>query len=298
MKRFKGQNVMEFLLVGSLIIVATMGAYSMMGGQLSNIFKNQKNPKNTFNAGRTMRYENPKDLVSNVTIDVNGRQIAVPIEKVIKENLASGSYIQTSGSAGRVKEVPSIMKEYASQITKLLTSAPLDLNTSSNACAQYKTTLNNYKAVILDTVDLLENADTELKMKIALMEMAVKLSPDGFIATQLKIKYDTYNSSLAASTDKDLLNIFHSDLMNFGSDVKYGVNSTLYKNILGQDYNGTLAQDQALVNKIKTDYTKYDGYAFQINVFPSASYSSLSPNAYNAAALCKTLGGTGNPCHI
>lgn len=322
MKKFKGQNTVQLVLTGAISLGVAVGGVYMLGGNLKTFFKGD-NPAKTFNDLRTNQMENSEDLVSNTTVYLGNTGIKSPVEEVVKLNLLNGSYVQTSGSSGKLKEITQFMKQYTSSILSQVPingeytgtppsgeAGPLGQVTAEppkggpitpTPYSRYVDAINAYKTVIDTTMTKItpsgKGTISDFQFDLAMLDMLIQLDSKGALATELKSAFDAYMDTLPLTYHKRIVQIYTNDLLNFTNGIKYSINNSLYTEVLGESSSYTLAQNQALVDKMNADYAsklynseKQAQIALDINIIPSQSISTLAPNTYNNKAICTSLG--------
>ncbi|OGH99729.1 MAG: hypothetical protein A2039_03955 [Candidatus Melainabacteria bacterium GWA2_34_9] len=310
MKKVKGQSVVQFVTITALVLGVILGSLHILGQNLSELFKN-KNPAKIFNDRRTLQYESPQNLVTNVAVTVAAMAVKSPVEKVVKANVTNATFLLTSGKSGclkdfdRAREITQIMQEYINQLLPVVNSMP---NTAARA--NYLAALNAYKVAIDAAVlKLMVAGITKLEIKMALIELCIKIAKTEALTTNLKANFTAYIPTLAASNKKTVIDLYTNDLLNFAKDIDYETKVSLYQVIpdskkptpAGKAHNFT--QDQILFNALNAGFAGYtnsqrDHYQHEIDIDTSKSYSKLAPDTYTDAKLCTTLGGSGNPCNI
>jgi len=298
MKKFKGQGVFEFVGITVAVLALCLGSLYLLGDNLSELFKN-KNPTKVFNERRVLQYENPQNLVTNVNVTVAGLTVVSPVEKIVTLNLTNATYVTTSGTLGRLQEMAQIMQEYAVQLDTVTNTMP-----GSADRTNYLNALTAYKNVVDSAVTKIVAAgNDELAVKLALLEMMIKLNDSNTLAINLTTNFATYLGTLAATNKKQVINFFTMDLLNFAKSMEYSTSVSLYQLVLTQGKLSTLAQDQSLVNQMYIDLAGYssntkDQYANKIKLDATDNYSGIAPDTYTDAQLCATLGGSGDPCVV
>jgi len=313
MKKFKGQTLPEFVGIIAVTLVVCVGGLYMLGGNLSELFKN-KNPAKTFNSRRTLQYENPQNLITGVDVTVAGMTVVSPVEKIVTANVTNATFVLTSGSSGelkdfdRAREMTQIMQEYINQLDTVVNTLPANADRDN-----YLAALNAYKGAIDAAVlKLMVPGVTELEIKIALIEMCIKIAKTEALTTNLKSNLTTYLGTLVTTDNKTkVIDLYTNDLLNFAKDIEYETKVGLYQVIpdakkptpTGKAHNFT--QDQTLVSSLTAAFAGYNNgdkisKAKKIDIITSTSYSGLAPDTYTDAVLCTTLGGTlsGSTCTV
>ena len=309
MRKNRGQSLIEFVGIAILAVgIIIFGLYKY-GDKLADFFAGN-NPDSKFNASRTVKFENPQDLVSNVTVNFNGTSIQPPVEKIIKAGLASGNYIQTSGSAGRIAQMGDIIKEYANQIQALITAQPVGSVPTRTA---FTTALGNYingsgsdQGVNDFTTDFgTYSANQILEQKLKMIEMAASLGSTN-LGTNLQTAFDAYKATLPVGHEKDIIETFTNDMLNLNKGLDYFMDPTLYTSYLNKvKEEGNLEEDLDLVSAIQAKLgimtqAEKDNAAGLLKIYYGSGYSQISPTAYNGERMCSTFGGTlvGTTCTI
>lgn len=295
MKKSRGQTVVDFVVLAVLAVgIIILGVYKF-GDNIANYFATN-NVENKFNSGRTVKHENPQDLVSNVTVTFDGITIVPPVEQIIKQDLAAGTYIQTSGSAGRMLQIGKIMEEYTDQIAQLVTAGPEGDALKAELTA-LNTALTNTTDGYVYTLDNLAD-DQILESKL---ETVKKAASDSLSTTALAIDtaLTNYLATILASNPvrHNIVKTMTEDLLKTKKSISYVLDPYLYIQFLEKDKNNTLAQDRELVTKIESEISAMTAaekanIAGMITVYYGGGYSSSSPTAYNGRQMCATFGGT------
>ncbi|MEI7475739.1 MAG: hypothetical protein WCK67_13275 [bacterium] len=229
MRKVKGQNLVEFSTVGLVLLAICLAGVFFFGDSLAAFFKDNNITK-TFLAGRFNKKETIQDYISGVSaiISSGGRNINIssPVESVLSQKVRDGSFTQTSGSSGNLKETVEILENYLAQLKILLNSAPSGTNTADlqNAIVQYEQAINTYKskdqAVISSTKD-------PIVQMVKQLDIAVDLRANGDIANQLNKALDKTLSKLPDGNYKNMLKLFTSSALALGGSLDYQFNSRL-----------------------------------------------------------------------
>lgn len=311
MKKVKGQSVVQFVTITALVLGVILGSLHILGQNLSELFKN-KNPAKIFNDRRTLQYESPQNLVTNVAVTVAAMAVKSPVEKIVKANVTNATFLLTSGKSGclkdfdRAREITQIMQEYINQLLPVVNSMP---NTAARA--NYLAALNAYQVAIDAAVlKLMVTGITELEIKMYLIELCIKIAKTEALTTNLQTNLTAYLPTPTSNKEK-VINLYTNDLLNFAKDIDYETKVSLYQAIpdskkptpSGKAHNFT--QDQILFNSLNTGFAGYSTvlrkiYANRIDIDTSKSYSKLAPDTYTDAKLCTTLNGTlsGSTCTV
>ncbi len=296
MKKSRGQTLVEFVAIAILVLALLLFGVIKFGDKVADFFAGS-DPGKRFNNARTVKFENPHDLLSNVSVTFDGITIEPPVEKVIKAGLAGGSYIQTSGSAGRLLELGKIMTEYVNEIQKITTTGAAGEANFINALDAFKEAFTNDSSN-----GYLDNhasfaSEQILEQKLNLIKMAVEIE-QGTIVSDLKNKSDTYIPNIPAGNRKDIILTFVSDLISFGEYIDYFMDPSLYVKYLGQDKKlNNAAQDRNLISAMRSDLGSLAQdeklyLAGLIKIYYTGGYSQASSAAYNGERMCNTFGGT------
>ncbi|NLF83634.1 MAG: hypothetical protein GX568_06590 [Candidatus Gastranaerophilales bacterium] len=236
------------------------GAY-FFGDDLANLFSGN-NPESRFNASRTVRYENPEDLISNVHVQFDGHTFKPPIEAVLEKVLETDGYIQTSGSAGQIATMVEIVEEYIKQLedyiapsgegdTTLWNNLFSDSTTTPGAITKYKKLLRKQQATDPNGfMDVYESASDDLEKKLALIEMCVSSNIKTTL-TEIGTAAGSYSASISGTRQR-IFNQYIYDLTNILSHIGYGIDGMLYVTYLGKDHtSGNIEEDLELIAKIR-----------------------------------------------
>ena len=285
MKKSRGQSMIDFAVLGLFALAIILFGVYKFGDGLANLFA-RNNVENKFNNSRTVRLENPQDLVSNVAVKFDGITIQPPIEKIIKNS----TYIQTSGSAGRMAETTEIMQEYITQIINLVNEGTPQATAFTSALNSYNTTSLAPSMTIYNT-----SGSTPLDIKLSFVEAAISAG-NVTTVTDLTTKANAYLATISGNK-KAIIQAFTNDLLGMSKSVEYFIDPYLYVEYLEQEKNNpnTVAQDQALVDKLEGESLtpeEEQEIAGLVKVFYSGGYSQGSPTTYNGKKMCDTFGGT------
>ncbi|HSA07138.1 MAG TPA: hypothetical protein P5556_08140 [Candidatus Gastranaerophilales bacterium] len=294
MKKSRGQSLIEFAAIGVLAVALIIFGLMKYGEKLADFFMGN-DPEKTFNNSRTVQFENPEDLVTNVTVKFDGVTINPPVEKVIKASLASGTYIQTSGSAGRIAQMSEIMKEYVNEIQNIATTG------GGPELAAFTAELNNYKNSISNGatgyLDIHNSftSDQILEQKLNFIKMAINLNSTTMVSN-LKTSADDYTPTLMTGNRKAIIEGLFSDLMGFGNYLDYFIDPSLYMKYLNKEKKDMVTQDKDLIDAIQADLASLSqeeklNLAGLMKVYYNGGYSQASPSAYNGERLCSAYGG-------
>ncbi|MEI7475738.1 MAG: hypothetical protein WCK67_13270 [bacterium] len=229
MRKVKGQNLVEFSTVGLVLLAICLAGVFFFGDSLAAFFKDNNITK-TFLAGRFNKKETIQDYISGVSAIVSsgGRTINIssPVESVLSQKLRDGSFVQTSGSSGNLKETVEVLENYLAQLKTLLDSAPSGTNTADlqNAIVQYEQAINTYKSK--DKTLITSTYDPVVQM-VKQLDIAVDLRANGDIANQLNKALDKTLSKLPDGNYKNMLKLFTSSALALGGSLDYQFNSRL-----------------------------------------------------------------------
>ncbi len=272
MKRYKAQHMTEFILVMAMGLLLIMGGLNKYSGEIAYFFKNN-DPKASFTPSRIMKYENPKDIVSNITVTIGGSSIDSPVEAALRAGVLSGSNVQTSGITDRLKQIDDIMSNY-SMIGTL------------EPC------LNAVVTSFLGAVTAIAEPATEIEAKLAIIKMANLLDPTNVnnLWTNLNNVYTAYTPT---NNKENLAKMLTKDLLDIPGKITYSIEPGIYMEVLGIAYNGTLAQELTLINALRAlPVAQQQQYNTRISVSQILNYSTLAPQTYNNSVICSNLGGT------
>jgi|GEM_PF-2645110 len=303
MKKRRAQTMVEFAGIAILVLIIILVGLYKFSDKLADFFGGNS-PEKKFNYSRTVKFEKPEDLLSDVTVTFDGTIIEPPVEKVIRDGLTSGSYIQTSGSAARMAEMGKIMEEYILQLKNLsVGGAPPKRTAFINA-------LDDFLLILRDVGDT--NADGSegfleiytgyapdqlLEKKLSAIEMATSLGQTAAI-TAVKNTGDQYALTLGTGNRQDIIKTYIDDLTNIGNFTDYYIDPTLYVEYLGEEKkSGDITQAQTLVDAIQANLGTMTTeeklhLAGLVKIYYGGGYSQASPSAYNSERMCNTFAGT------
>lgn len=318
MKKSRGQSLIDFVVLGLLAVGIILFGVYQFGDDIANFFA-RNDAENKFNNARTVRFEKPRDLLSNVSVTFDGQPIEPPVEKIISQGLQSGEYIQTSGSSGRIAQMAEIMEEYVEQITPFITPGP-EGDTLKNKLDEYKKILRKPPAApaagpfapasggddgFLDIHDGYGDNDV-LERKLNMLKMAA--TPDNSaLMGELETALNAYTAVIGGSKPKrkDLIETLTTDLLNFNNALDYFIDPYLYIEYLNEERKNDVTQDMQLIQKLQDELSSLSnkekrGIADRIRIIYGYGYSQASPMAYNGMQMCNTFSGTltGNDCAI
>ncbi len=291
MKKSRGQTLIEFVGIAILVLALIVFGMYKFGDKTADFFAGN-DPGKKFNSARTVKFERPEDLLSDVSITFDGITIEPPVEKIIK---ASGSYIQTSGSAGRVGEMGEIIKEYVTELQKLTTTGAAGEAAFNDALTAFESAFTGTDGFL--TTHSSFTSDQLLEKKLNLIKMAIELENTS-IVSDVKTTSTAYVPTLMTGNRKDIISTFVDDMLGFGKYLDYFMDPSLYLEYLDEEKKiGNLSQDLALVTAMQTGLGSLTqdeklNKAGLLKVYYSGGYSQVSPYAYNGERMCSTFGGT------
>lgn len=296
MRKNRGQAAIEFVMIAILALGIIITGLYKYGNNLANLFGGS-NPEKRFNSARTVRFENPQDIASNIDVSIDGTPIKPPVETVIEAGLASNTYVQTSGSAARMAEMSKIVSAYVDELKALADSAGSDPQRTNfkNALDAYKNAVENGgNTGFLDKMALLADSDL-LDQKLLMLQLAIDLN-SAVVTSNIDATFSIYKATVPAGNRKSIMETFVGDLLGFGGYLDYFLDPYLYVEFLQKEKNGTQAQDNALLAAMTaalgamTQEEKLNK-AGLIRVYYGGGYSQSSPSAYNSERLCNTFSG-------
>ncbi len=304
MKKSRGQSLVDFVVLSLLAIsIIIFGVYKF-GDNIANFFQ-RNDVENKFNNARTIKFEKPQDLLSDISINFESINIEPPVEKIMRTKLAAGTYIQTSGSTGRIATMTEIMEEYADQlINDLITGNPQG-TALKNSLTDFKNALRNGATGFMDNYDSY-GANDVLEKKLNFLKMTIDVGTATYM-TDVATKLGPYLTSIAGSNPvrKNIVNTFTNDLLSFDNNMDYFIDPYLYVEYLGEEKRNTPSQDKDLADVITGDLgtmtqEEKQNVADLIKIFYGGGYSSASPMAYNSTQMCNSFGGAvaGDVCTI
>jgi hypothetical protein len=324
MRKSRGQSIIEIVVIAALAFTVMAIGVFFFGDDLANVFSGN-NPESRFNTSRTVRYETPEDLISNVNVQFNGHTFKPPIETVLKNILDTDGYIQTSGSAGQVAIMIEIVEEYIKQLEDYITPSGegdtalwnnlfSSSSTTPGAITKYKKLLRKQQATDPNGfMDVYETSSDDLEKKLALIEMCAS-SDIKTALDEIRTAAEAYKDSIDGNTQV-IFTQYINDLTNIFTNIGYSIDGMLYVTYLGKDHTpGDIQEDRDLIAKIREHITGTGDYDVAMSseekahmlgllkIYYGGGYSIVSPAMYNGQKMCETLTGgsptSTSPCVI
>lgn len=142
MRASRGQHLVEFTVVGLVILSVCALSVFFFGDSIAAVFNN--NPMlSVFLKDRTNKNIDPHSLLSNVSVSINGQTYASPVENVLRNEMLNGSLSQTSGSSGQMtRETVEIALQFAYQMEQMLKTL--------NESGQYSSQVADLQSKLID----------------------------------------------------------------------------------------------------------------------------------------------------
>lgn len=245
----KGQNLVEFGLIGVVVVIIAILGIVFFGDSLANVFDGNLGI-NVFKNSRVTNSDDPRTLLTGIKVQVGNKKYSAPIEEVIRRKLQAGSYIQTSGSSGSVREVTEVILEYVRQIREMLSDSNINNQELNDALAAYETAINNY--VGLDN----QVANDPNRRLANNLDIAVNLDARGNIATNFSNAIDVIISGITDETLKNTLLAYKNDMLNLGRSIDYTIDSRVYNEFgfseLQNELNENMLDIRNILNQLNT----------------------------------------------
>lgn len=305
MRKSRGQSLIEVAII-ALLAFAFMGIGTyFFGDDLANLFSGN-DAEARFNVSRTVRYENPEDLISDVEIVFAGKHFKPPIETILS---GPDGYIQTSGSAGQVSTMVKIVEEYIRQLENIITPSGTGDSDDWNALFGSTGVLTKYKNLISSTASngylkKYKSATDELEKRLILIELCTSINVNDMRA-EIDAATNNYQASISGPR-KDIFERYAKDITNIFSNIKYNMDGMLYVKYLGVDkISGNAQQDKDLIDMIRKHMAGTSPYTSStrmtsdekahllglIKVYYGGGLSIVSPTMYNGKKICDYFQG-------
>ncbi|MFH0702080.1 MAG: hypothetical protein V2B14_00875 [bacterium] len=256
-KKFKGQQLTEFVCVSAIVFGLCLVGVGSLGGGFAKIFSNNNTNTLFTNSNRVGNQVDASVYLSDTTFKTgSGLGINSPVENVVANNLNDGTY-QTSGSNSDLMETLDIANEYADQLKEAFKNniaggsnpATNDVSSALKSIEQMQTDIANY--VVTDgqpaANDLVKKAnDLDITVDYGTSATALNASIDELLTnldilaraktdpTSLTADEKTWYNNLTAAEKaeyaqcekyKDLLVSYSNSLLNIGHSLDYKIDS-------------------------------------------------------------------------
>ncbi len=219
----KGSSPAEVGLIISGVLLVGFFSYTLFGDSIANIFQDKgKLAMFESNSGRASIPKANPNLLTNTDLSLNNQSFKTPIETYIRSAAGGGKLVETNGSAGNMKDLAYIAKEYIAQIQK--TAETTNINTSGldQALKVYNDTIDEY---IQKDESIVKGANDPLLKVINDLDIAVDLKKEGDVAKGLYTELNKILDQLPESPEKSLLKTYTKDLLKMGEQLTYTIDS-------------------------------------------------------------------------
>lgn len=272
MRRFSAQNLVEFTLLGLILLTASIFGVYFFSENFAPVLS-ENSTVAVYDEARTEKVITDADYMSDVNFTVNGESFTSPLETIMNNSL-NGGYTQTSGSGAQVEQTIQVLNEYIAQLNTLLENVPPGVSDSPAvnalrlALQEYQEAIDSYLA--LDG----ESATEQLQKLVEFFDLTVNLSDGGEIASQLQ---STLNDVLAVMPDgniKNMLELYTQSCLNLGESLQYSVDSRLQENLTAYSQEMLADSSQPTYSPTPAGESLYN--IMSENIFGGRSMNELS----------------------
>ncbi len=222
MKKNKGQNLIEYVVIGSMVLVICIVAIIFFGDSIADLFDNNSVANLFKSKTRTQNLQKNYNYLSGVSLMFGGEKFSSPLEAKILDDI-NKNISTTSGAEGvTVKETVEVLLQYINQLQNILKNNPDDKVQKLlyeayklySGCKEY-----SYK-------DGAAASNENLKL-VNDLDIAVKLDKDGDLAVNFNRALNEVLTTLNDGNVKKLIEIYGEGILNLGESLKYKVDSRL-----------------------------------------------------------------------
>ncbi len=226
MKKDKGQNLIEYVVIGSMVLVICIVAIVFFGDSIADLFDNNSVANLFKSKTRTQNLQKNYNYLSGVTLMFGGEKFSSPLEAKILDDI-NKNISTTSGAEGvTVKETVEVLLQYINQLQDILKNNPDD-KVQKLLYEAYKLYSGCKEYTSKDGA----TADNENLKLVNDLDIAVKFDKDGDLAVNFNRALNDVLTTLNDGNIKKLIEIYGDGILNLGESLKYKVDSRLAQKI-------------------------------------------------------------------
>ena len=293
MKKHKGQNLIEYVVIGSVVIVICIVAIIFFGDSIADMFDNNTVGNIFKSKSRTDNQVKNYNYLSNVKLLWGGKEFLSPLEAKILDDI-NKNISTTSGAEGlSARDTVDVLSQYIEQLEDVLSkidySGNNDLKKALLALIEKAKDLYNECELYAEKDDSVAT-DENLKT-VYNLDISVKLDKDGVAATDFNKALKDVVYLLPEGNTRDIIDIYGSGVLSLGDSLKYKIDSRTARTIGLTDSIKTNSDNFNSVGNSKDKWVviKLDGNtSSNIDLDGSAVTSGLSLSALGGLQVSST----------
>ncbi len=287
MIKHKGQNLIEYVVIGSVVIVICIVAIIFFGDSIADLFDNNTVGNIFKSKSRTENQVKNYNYLSGVTLSLFGSNFQSPLEAKVLDDI-NNNISTTSGAEGlSARETVDVLSQYVKQLQDVLSKIDYSGN---NDLKNALLALIAKAKQLYGECDLYaqkdDSAATDENLKTVYnLDISVKLDKDGVAATEFNKALKDVVYLLPDGNTRDLIDIYGSGILNLGDSLKYKIDSRTARSIGLTD--GTKINSDNF-NSVGSSKDKWVFKKLQNN---NSANVDLAGNANNSGLSLSALGG-------
>ncbi len=274
MKKNKGQNLSEWVVIGAQLILICAVALYFFGDNLANIFENNYLVNLFKDKTRTSNTEKIYSYLSGITLTLFGKQFNSPVEAAILEDI-NNQVSSASGSEGHtVRETVNVIEKQIEQLIEIL-NHKLAVTTQPKLRQKLLALIEKAKG-LLNGCQYYEDQDgkvaNEVNRRIVNdIDISVKLDKNGELAEAFDKALKEAVFYLEDDSLRDVLQLYGEGILNLGESLKYKIDSRILRDLISgiqtkTEYDNFTDAAEILDNWLtKSYYTTQNGSGSQID---------------------------------
>ncbi len=274
MKRNKGQNLSEWVVIGAQLILICAVALYFFGDNLANIFENNYLVNLFKDKTRTSNTEKIYSYLSGITLTLFGKPFNSPVEAAILEDI-NNQVSSASGSEGHtVRETVNVIEKQIEQLIEILNFKLV--RTTEPKLRQKLLALIEKAKGLLNGCQFYEDQDGKVanevnKRIVNDIDISVKLDKNGELAEAFDKALKEAVFYLEDDSLRDVLQLYGEGILNLGESLKYKIDSRILRELISgiqtkTEYENFTDAAEILDNWLtKSYYTTQNGSGSQID---------------------------------
>ncbi len=287
MKKYKGQNLIEYVVIASIVLVICIVAIIFFGDSIADLFDNNTVGNIFKNKSRTENQVKNYSYLSGITLSLLGSNFQSPLEAKILDDI-NKNISTTSGAEGlSARDTVDVLSQYVKQLQDVLSKIDYEGN---NDLKKALLALIEKGKVLYNECELFaqkdDSAATDDNLKAVYnLDISVKLDKDGAAATDFNKALKDVEYLLPEGNTRDLIGIFGSGILNLGDSLKYKIDSRTARTIGLTDSVKTVSDN---FNSVGSSKDKWIVKKLQNN---TSTNVDLTGAAANSGLSLSALGG-------
>jgi len=274
MKRNKGQNLSEWVVIGAQLILICAVALYFFGDNLANIFENNYLVNLFKDKTRTSNTEKIYSYLSGITLTLFGKPFNSPVEAAILEDI-NNQVSSASGSEGHtVRETVNVIEKQIEQLIEIL-NYKLAVTTKPNLRQKLMALIERAK-YLLEGCQSYESMDGKYaneknKRIVNDIDVSVKLDKNGELAKNFDKELKELVFYLEDDSLRDVIQLYGEGILNLGESLKYKIDSRILRDLISGIQTKTESDNFTDVAEIldnwltKSYFTTQNGSGSQID---------------------------------